>query len=244
MNIKKTNKKLLELYESKYPNLSRLLTEKNKSLKHSDKATNPLLLKIDENYANAKFKIMFFGQETNTWLGEQNNAEFLGQIEPVYHLYENFFLSGNCYSYGGQFWNGVSRCVQLVEKEINEKVGVVWNNIIKVGKCGKGAPFASIQEIQFEHFNVYREEVDILEPDVLIFFSGPNYDNQIKKAFGRLDKNSIDGFTERQLCEIKIPNSVPAFRTYHPNYLWRNDINKFLEPIVLRTKYVHNNNQK
>ena len=156
------------------------------------------------------------------------------------NLYEEFFLSGNCYSYGGQFWNGISRCVQLVEQEINEKFGVVWNNIIKVGKCGKGAPTESIQDIQFEHFNVFKKEIEILKPDLLIFFSGPNYDYQTKKAFGKIEKKLVDGFTERQLCELEILNTALAFRTYHPNYLWRNDINKFLIPIVLKTKAMHN----
>ncbi|AOW18807.1 hypothetical protein LPB03_15700 [Polaribacter vadi] len=241
MNIQKTNLSLLELYKNKYSKLADLLTEKNKSLEHSDKATNPLLLKIDEKYANADFKIMIFGQETNYWYSEENKGEFHGKVEPIFNLYEDFFLSNDCYSYGGQFWNGISRFVELAEQEIDGKVGLVWNNVIKVGKCGKGAPFASIQEIQFEHFNVIQKEIEILKPDLLVFFSGPNYDGHIKKSFKKLGRKSINGFSERQLCEMELSNLAPAFRTYHPNYLWRNDINKFLEPIIEKIKTLHNN---
>lgn len=236
MNYQEINQNLLNLYTSKYPKLTKELNEKNKSLEHKDRATNPLLLKVDENYTNARLKIMIFGQETNTWLGEQNNAEFLGEIEPVYNLYEDFFLSDNCYSYGGQFWNGISRFVQLTEQE----VGIVWNNVFKIGKCGKGAPSASIQEIQFEHFNVIQEEIKILKPDLLVFFSGPYYDGHIKKAFGKLGRKQIDGFSEKQLCELEVSDTIPSFRTYHPNYLWRNNINKYLEPIVERTRTIYN----
>jgi hypothetical protein len=240
MNIKKTNKKLLDLYKERYLKLSELLTKKNKTLGHSNKSTNPLLLKIDEKYANANFKIMVFGQETNYWYSEENEGEFHGKIKPIFDLYEDFFLSNDCYSYGGQFWNGVSKFVQLAEKEINEEVGLVWNNVIKVGKCGKGTPLKSIQEIQFKYFNIIKEEIKILKPDLLVFFSGPNYDYHIEKSFEKLEKISINGFSERQLCELKLSCLVPAFRTYHPNYLWRNDINKFLEPIIEKIKTLHN----
>ncbi len=241
MNYQETNQNLFDLYNNKYPKLTKVLNEKNKSLGHKDRATNPLLLKIDDNYAKAELKVMIFGQETNTWLGEQNNAEFLGEIEPVYNLYEDFFLSGECYSYGGQFWNGISRFVKLSEQGTDKKVGVVWNNVLKIGKCGKGSPFASIQEIQFEHFNVIQEEINILKPDLLVFFSGPYYDHNIEKAFGKFGRKPINGFSEKQLCELEVSNLVPSFRTYHPNYLWRNNINKYLEPIVARTRMMHNN---
>lgn len=238
MNIEKTNQKLLELYQGKYPKLSQLLIEKNHSLKHSDKATNPLMLKVDEKYANAELKIMFFGQETNYWYSEKNKGEFHGEIEPIFNLYEEFYLSNNCYSYGGQFWNGIGRFGSLLEKEVDKKVGLIWNNVIKIGKCGIGTPFASIQEIQFEHFNVIQKEIEILNPDILVFFSGPNYDGHIKRTFGNLGRKSISGFTERQLCELNVLETVPAFRTYHPNYLWRNDIDSYLNPIVQNAKLI------
>jgi hypothetical protein len=241
MNIQKTSKKLLELYTERYLKLSELLTKKNKTLGHSNKATNPLLLKIDEKYANANFKIMIFGQETNYWYSEENEGEFYAKIKPIFDLYKDFFLSKDCYSYGGQFWNGVSKFVQLAEKKINEEVGLVWNNVIKVGKCGKGTPLKSIQEIQFKHFNIIQEEIKILKPDLLVFFSGPNYDCYIEKSFEKLEKISINGFLERQLCELKLSSFVPAFRTYHSNYLWRNDMNKFFEPIIEKIKTLYNN---
>ena len=240
MNIEKTNEKLHELYKFNYPKLTDLLTKKNKSLEHKDRATNPLLLKIDKTYANAGLKIMVFGQETNYWHSEKNKGEFHGEIESVLNLYEDFFLSGNCFSYGGQFWNGISRFNQLLKEQTGKEIGLVWNNIIKIGKCGKGKPFASIQEIQFENFNVIQKEIEILKPDYLVFFSGPNYDVQIKKAFKSLNKIEIKEFTERQLCELRLTENQSAFRTYHPNYLWRNNINNYLNKITDRINTLHN----
>lgn len=241
MDIQKTNKELLNLYVRQYEHLAAPLKENNNKLKHPERATNPLLIQIDKKYASADLKIMIFGQETNTWLGEQNNAEFLGEIEPVYNLYEKFFLSNNCYSYGGQFWNGIKRFTELTEKQTNQNVGIVWNNLFKIGKCSKGTPFKSIQDIQMDNFNVIQQEIELLKPDVLIFFSGPNYDNQIKRTFGNLNKQPLAGFNERQLCKLENLTNIPAFRTYHPNYLWRNNINSYLEPLVEQITTMHNN---
>lgn len=234
--VNEINQKLLDLYKQKYPVLSQVLLEKNKSLTHADKATNPLLIKVDSQYTNSDLKVMFFGQETNYWYGEKNKGEFIGQIEPLLDLYESFYLKGKCYSYGGQFWNGVSRFKQLLSNDLNVKVGLVWNNVIKIGKCGRGMPFKSIQDTQFEYFNVIQEEIKILSPDILVFFSGPNYDVQIAKSFGELQKFRIENFAERQICQLILTDTPLAFRTYHPNYLWRNDINAYLNSILERVK--------
>ena len=90
------NNKLENLYSSKYKNLTEELLKINSKFKEDNRnyiqATNPLLIKVDEEYVNADIKIMFFGQETNTWLGKLNDGAFLGKIEPLLDLYEDFFL--------------------------------------------------------------------------------------------------------------------------------------------------------
>lgn len=73
-------------------------------------ATNPLLLKSPVNYFESDYKIIFFGQETNIWLKEINAGRFNGDIAKIANLYERFYLKGNCYKYGGQFWNGIHSC--------------------------------------------------------------------------------------------------------------------------------------
>ncbi len=239
-NTIEINNSLRDIYAKLYPNLKKELESINSILEkdgeESEQATNPLLLKVNEEYVNADTKIMFFGQETNYWLGEQNDGVFLGKIDPVIELYDEFYLKGGCYSYGGQFWNGVNRLKNLIsEKFPDRKFGYLWNNVAKIGKCGKG--FAhKINHITNEHFNVILQEINIVKPDIVIFLSGPDYDGELKKIFGDYQETKLGDFNIRQLCKINSPKLNLAFRTYHPNYLWRNDIDNYFNTIIDKIK--------
>ena len=226
------NNKLKKLYSNLYPELTTNLNKQNTKLKEEEKATNPLLIQVNEKYANADMKIMFFGQETNFWLGERNSGIFLGEIEPVLNLYENFYLNGQCYSYGGQFWNGIKKLKNLLSEKIpNKEIAYIWNNVVKIGKCGKGFP-KDFNFLTTEYFNVILQEIDILKPDILIFFSGHNYDSKLKRLIGDFSQTSINPYTNKQLCKINSSKLDFAIRTYHPNYLFRNNIDKYFSAIV------------
>lgn len=237
------NKKLLDLYESNYPLLSEKLVEKNINLSKEnqkpERGTNPLLLKIDKNYIEADIKIMIFGQETNVWLGEKNEGAFLGEIKPVIDIYQGFYLNNYCYKYGGQFWNGIKKFKELLQKEFpNKKISFVWNNVVKIGKIGKGFPH-KINHITNNTFNIATKEISIVKPDYLVFFSGPNYDNEIKKQFGEIKKQSVSEYNARQLCVIENENIPFSLRTYHPNYLCRqgkDKYHKYLSTLVSEIK--------
>lgn len=227
---KSINDRLRHLYESHYESLSEELNSRNKELNNNDGecATNPLLLMVDEGYLNAELKIMFFGQETNCW----NNGIFSGEIQPLVDLYKRFYLDGNCYKYGGQFWNGISKFKKLIQAKIpDKKIGFLWNNVVKIGKCGKGFP-QEINDITNKHFNIIPEEIRILQPDIILFISGPNYDQEINKIFGECKTKEIGSFSKRQLCKMEFDKIPISIRTYHPNYLWRNGIDEFFNAII------------
>jgi hypothetical protein len=106
-----------------------------------------------------------------------------------------------------------------------------------VGKCGeKGRPPRNIQEAEDEYFHVIPDEVKILNPNIILFLTGPDYDDAIRKNFGELEYAEIPPYTERQLAKVSIPKTEFACRTYHPNSLWRNDINAYFNAIVNEIK--------
>ena len=47
--------------------------------------------------------------------------------------------------------------------------------------------------------------------------------------FGKLNSNSGPDF---ELAKIKYKNYKNVFRTYHPNYLWRNGIDTYFNEII------------
>ena len=230
------NKQLKNLYESYYSDLSSEMfnvnIELDKENRKSEKGTNPLLLKVNDDYVDADIKIMFFGQETNMWLGERNNGAFLGEIQPVIDLYHGFYIDEFCYKYGGQFWNGISRLKKIISNKLPEKkIGFLWNNVVKIGRCDKGFP-TKINSLTNKYFNVIPNEIEITKPDIIIFLSGPNYDSEIRKIFGDFKTKAIGGYSTRQLCKIESANLPNAFRTYDPNFLWRNGIDNFFNVIA------------
>ena len=225
------NKELSNLYHSKWQTLKTatksILDDKSLEIKPA----NPLLIHIDdeEKYKNANIRLMIFGQETNSWYDDGD-----GEIEAIQKKYDTFFNEGKCWSYGGAFWNGVNRFLKhLHEKYPNKEIHLTWNNIVKIGKEDeKGFPPDYIYEIEREHFNVISDELEILKPNLALFFTGPNYDGAIQDNFGKIQSMKLPDFTERQISKLKIPGIQSAYRTYHPNYLWRNGIEKYFKTIL------------
>lgn len=230
--MNKINLNLQSVYKEKWDLFSDKLNQILKDETKEKKPTNPLLLYIDEEkYKNADIKIMIFGQETNDWEGDfQNN------IETSIETYDDFFNSNDCYAYGGQFWNGFNRFLTLLKNKYDKKsISSVWNNVIKIGNSGKNKNYPPdyIYNVEKEYFNVIKEEIDILKPDIILFVSGPNYDIEIKNSLVDVDFKPLSAnFSERQLAKLSYKNQPNIYRTYHPNYLWRNNIDSFFEEII------------
>jgi hypothetical protein len=121
------NEKLVELYKS--IDVCEEIDDYNSKLKDTRENTvYPLFLKTDKRYEESDIKIMIFGKETNGWGGTYGNGV---TVEEIIKEYEKFFLSGYCYcySYGGQFWNGVKHLHDMIKNKFNkQKVEYLWNN--------------------------------------------------------------------------------------------------------------------
>lgn len=236
------NKQLLNLYSSKWDKLCSAMQPILEDDTLETKPTCPLLLSIgnEEEFKNADIRLIVFGQETNNWY-----EEFHNEIIHIIGKYDEFYNSGGCWSYGGQFWNGVARFIAMLqEKYPNKKISLIWNNIVKIGKFNdKGFPPDYVYEVEREHFSVIKNELKILQPTVVLFLTGPNYDSVIVDNFGDLAFTKLPtGFSERQIARLSLTGIPFAFRTYHPNYLWRNDINSYFESIIDKINIYNSDN--
>lgn len=227
------NKKLRELYESHWPNLTQELIAILSDENLQQKPTNPLLLYINEKkYLESDIKVMIIGQETNDW---GNN--FTGNIQETIQIYDDFYNSGYALNtYRGHFWNGINRFSDLFEKKIpNKKIYYIWNNVVKIGASGRDQnhPQNHIYHSELDNFKVLEKEIEILNPDIILFISGPSYDSNISSILNGVQFSRLNSsFSQRQIAKLEFKNRKNIFRTYHPNYLWRNDINKYFEAII------------
>jgi len=220
-----TNKSLENLYTSKWDEIRDILLSFNEEDPEDtdNLATHPLLIKIDEEYEKADLKIMIFGKETNTWYVEYNHGVFGYDIdmESLLSIYEEFYLNKRYKSYGRPFWNYINKIRSNSSIDGLKKIGYVWNNVLKIGKVASGTPLQGLLNKTVEHFNVIPQEIEILKPDILIFFCGHGYDNYISERVGAFSVQPIDDFKINEFCKLNFSN-IPvklAFRTYHPGYL-------------------------
>lgn len=233
------NRKLKELYNSKIEDIKTMFNLLNGSTKEAD--TNfswPLAIQIwEEEYEKAPVKLMVFGQETNGWNNPTNPSIETNDADSLTAEYLDHHL--------GRHRLGVSAFFRTMH-ELNRMLGnpdtdcFVWNNILKFGKeDGKGYPSDAVMDAELKYLNVVSKEVEILKPDVCVFFTGPNYDIDIKKRFPDVEFIPIEGFSERELVRIK-SSGLPAhsYRTYHPEYgKWHSEeYNSILNTLVKLVK--------
>lgn len=194
--------------------------------------TNLLCLNLSKEYLDAEVKVMIFGQETNDWHGDYGGAK---EAESLVDEYDDFFTSKKCFSsHGGHFWNAVSKTVEALEEKTSKTVAVLWNNIVKIGKSGdKGRPEAALIEWQKPAMKFIIKEIEIAKPNIIIFFTGPDYDDMLQMVFEDIEFKNTNKKSLRQLAVVS-SKYLPAasVRTYHPQYLWRNDFYDYLNDIL------------
>jgi hypothetical protein len=198
-----------------------------------DQPANPLLLDVPKDYFDAGRKVMIFGQETNGW---EHVFPCEGGVDHLLEVYKCFYhIQGG---YNSQFWNGFRQFKRGFEERLEpagSKLQVMWNNVIKIGKADdRGKPPAPILDWQGRWFEVVRFEISHLQPTVVLFLSGPNYDDEIRRIYSDAQFEAINERRGvRHLARVKA-HGLPynSIRTYHPNYLFRIGFNEYLNEIL------------
>jgi hypothetical protein len=170
---------------------------------------------------------MVFGQETKDWKDAPGKS-----VEYLCDVYHRFFNENH--GKPSQFWNGFARFKAILgAKYPDKKIRYVWNDIIKIGKNGvQGRPPQNIYNAERQFFHVIPDEVKILKPDIILFLTGPNYNDAVRDNFDEISYSPVPPYSERQLVKASIPSIRFAFRTYHPRYLWQHNIDAYFNAIV------------
>jgi len=183
----------------------------------------PTVIDISDAYFNSPKRLMIIGQQTYDW--------GTGTLDFMLKDYGDFNFGERYYS--TPFWNVISKVAKILGVD---RYAIAWTNLVKCDyKCDskKGRPPKKIEVEVQEAFPVLADEISILAPDIIIFFTGPQYDDRLKKSLPGSTFEKVRNYDPRQLAKISNPN-LPAksIRTYHPNYLRRSGKeNEFLKYI-------------
>lgn len=205
------NEKLEQLYKSHLEGLKHI-HKGIKSFGIDDFAGPHLMYAWEDEYINSNRKILFVGQETNGWYNQtiQNEDNIIEAI----NTYKNFELGSR---YNSLFWQKIF----YINNCLNKMNGYnyFWTNINKFGKSDIGRPDPKLTALENEHFNVLKSEIGIIKPDVVIFISGPNYDNDIRNKLGEVIFSKCTNESIRVLARLE-SKYLPyhSYRTYHPGY--------------------------
>ena len=208
------NQKLSSLYES----------HKNELFSAPQKCTGkmhgPFLVCSQDEYWKSNIKISFVGQETRGWSCK-------GSVTEQMDKHKSFALGKGYHS--SPFWNVIRK---FEERICGSKYNSSWLNLNRYDQ-NKKRPNEENRKILSELDFLVLKELEILAPDVVIFFTVPIYDGRVKSLLcGELI--GVSGFTKRELCLVKSQHlGAKIIRTYHPNYLRRSGLEeKVIDAVV------------
>ncbi|MDR1848055.1 MAG: hypothetical protein LBR17_08085 [Bacteroidales bacterium] len=208
MNI---NKKLEKLYEEKWAGLKNAWNEYSGEAKQ--KLHKPLLMQLVDDFDNADIKVMFIEQELPKGTKYQIGESFPEFKIPGYQDLENDLKEAK----GIASYFKKEFIKRFNNKHKDKKIQYVWNNLIKIGLAD--CKDKTLYSLEKKNFTVLKEEIEIIKPDVILFTTGPVYDNKLKYLIG-VAPEKIDGFDKKQLAFIPMDHIV-ALRTYHPRSICR-----------------------
>ena len=169
----------------------------------------PHLIQVPEGYAHASTRLMVVGQQTYGW-GE---PPYVGSVELLMAGYASFDL-GNGYR-RSPFWVASHKLHRALNPEGPERA-FLWSNLVKVD-CKGARPAPEIEDM-VSRLGLLQMEIELTNPDVVVFFTGPYYDDRLTATFPGV--RFVDAGRHIQRLEHpQLPKR--SFRTYHPNYLRR-----------------------
>jgi hypothetical protein len=231
------NKRLSEIY-------SEMKSGVNIENEVADHLSCPLLMYVTDKWVTSDKKILIVGQETLGW-GETKNNEwgydwiyddlvdfnnfknYHTSVEALMHLYKIFeFSLHQRQNYNGPFFRAYREVRKSVENNVDGiNTSVLWTNLFKMSFDGGSVNVATEKERE-EILDVSRgmlhKELETLKPDVVVFFTGPQYNDSLYSIFNGVEKISYLGYDPEKTAKLShdfLPKNT--WRTYHPSYLQR-----------------------
>lgn len=163
----------------------------------------PFLIDPNDNYRLSRRKIAFVGQQTKGW---SNSDDISIQMRE----YRDFNLGIKYQS--TPFWN----IIRKLEKRLaGSEYSSVWLNLNRYDEK-EDRPSLNNLEILSQLDSLLLEELRLIEPHIVIFFTGPNFINRILQLLQATSKTTVID----RLFKITSPMLKSLiFSTDHPRYL-------------------------
>ncbi len=236
MDVAKTNEKLLKVQAAWYQALAEDWCSQNPDQTYSA----PFCCGISFSMSDpTKKTIMIIGQEARNWhtFIENHPLKFM-QDEGIRCFEEQFGLRDGAYKINSPFWRWFKRF---------QECNIVWNNLDKLhryvqkddAEAGETRYLRLKDEMHLSQpFSLEGDaprsllvrEIDMIEPDIVLFVTGPSYFKSMALALGMdasvlkmhkpTDENLVSNISELVNAISYKSKKIPrVIWTYHPNHL-------------------------
>ena len=212
----------------------------------AQKLSSPLLIKVTEKWIESKTRVLVVGQETlgweffkwdnygydwefsdiHNWLQFKNAHDSVDALVNAYEIF-NFSSNNHPLNHRAPFFTTYRKIRKAVgDDDGTFETSVLWTNLIRMsvdeGSVFKNATPEQREKLISASTEVFLDELKILNPDIVIFFTGPIYDYALNKIINRPSFSKILDYEEKVFALISHEN-LPrmSWRTYHPAYLQR-----------------------
>lgn len=220
------NQKLLKLFESKWEAVNKVYD----ALQEEEEWAVLHLACVPPNYEKMKYKILIVGQENNGYGYETEPKKSM--------LFTLDFQSNRYYDNAPFFSFPYSFCASINDcdnEKYSKKSYLAWVNLKEFSfeTSSKKPLNEKAQNIIDNEYNILEEEIKIINPDIVLFLTGPYYDYYIEKQLKGVEFKTIENYGIRQFARVE-HKSLPknSFRIYHPSYLRRSGLeSEYLEKL-------------
>ena len=196
-------KKLLKLYTSKQQDFKNIIEK----FPEEDLA-GPLLMSPNSEYETQSHRLLIIGQETNGW------SYHIDDFDKQMKHYEDFNVGIKYYA--SPFWNVTRKIETALEIKPHS---CAWTNLNKFD-LDAGRPYGEYELAISMLDNILLSEIEIINPDFCLFYTGPSFDYRLKNIFKDIEFVEIPNFTLNQFCKLKHPNLPEnSYRSHHPKSL-------------------------
>ena len=220
------NQKLLKLFESKWEAVNKVYD----ALQEEEEWAVLHLACVPYNYEKMKYKILIVGQENNGYGYETEPKKSM--------LFTLDFQNGRYYDNAPFFSFPYSFCASINDcdnEKYSKKSYLAWVNLKEFSfeTSSKKPLNEKAQNIIDNEYNILEEEIKIINPDIVLFLTGPYYDYYIEKQLKGVEFKTVENYGIRQFVRVEheaLPKN--SFRIYHPVYLRRRSLeNNYLEKL-------------
>jgi hypothetical protein len=209
----------------------------------AERLSPPLLLYPTARWKEAAVRVLIVGQETLGWDFSAGSyfewpypeissfKDFLAvdnSVEAMMHGYKVFeFSRYQPDNYRSPFWRAYRQIRRNFDSEVDGlETAVLWTNLFRMsidgGSVVNNGTEEEIKSLQLATTGLLKSEIEILKPNVALFFTGPYYNDTLYTEFEGIKLvNFLEHDPSRTawLEHQHLPNV--SLRTYHPGYLNR-----------------------